>query len=54
MNMALIMTAVKYGATVANYAEVTALHKNAAGKLTGAQITDVQSGESFAVNAKVA
>ena len=32
MNVALIMTAVKLGATVANYCGVTQLHKNADGK----------------------
>jgi len=52
MNMALIMTAVKHGATVANYAELTSLEKNAAGKITGAQVRDNLSGETWTVHAK--
>lgn len=54
MNVSLIMTAVQHGATVANYAEVTALHKKAAnGKLCGARVRDVFTGEEFNVRAKV-
>jgi glycerol-3-phosphate dehydrogenase len=53
MNMALIMTAVKYGATIANYAELRALNKDAAGKVTGAEVVDLMSGEKITVKAKV-
>lgn len=55
MNMALIMTAVQQGATVANYAEVTELHKDTpgTGKLYGASIKDKLTGEEFNVRAKV-
>ena len=52
--MSLIMTAVQHGATVANYAEVIALHKKAAnGKLCGARVKDVFTGEEFDVQTKV-
>jgi len=48
------MTAVQHGATVANYAEVTALHKKSAdGKLCAARVRDVFTGEEFNVRAKV-
>ncbi|KAG5634611.1 hypothetical protein H0H81_001380 [Sphagnurus paluster] len=52
MNIALIMTAVKLGATVANYCEVTALHKDSTGHITGAQATDTLTGASFRIRAK--
>ncbi|KAH8113488.1 FAD dependent oxidoreductase-domain-containing protein [Phellopilus nigrolimitatus] len=51
MNMALIMTAVKHGATVANHVEVTELQKEA-GKLNGAVVRDNITGESWNVRAK--
>lgn len=51
--MALIMTAVKHGATVANYTELTDLKKDKDGKITGAEVVDVLSGEKIAVKAKV-
>jgi len=53
MNMALIMTAVKAGATVANYCEVTQLHKDANGKLNGAKVKDTLTGNEWNVRAKV-
>jgi len=53
MNIALIMSAVKHGAKVANYCEVTELHKNADGKLSGASIRDNLTGKEFPVRAKV-
>lgn len=53
MNIALIMTAVKYGAIVANHCEVTTLHKDATGKLYGARVKDNLSGEEWNVRAKV-
>lgn len=53
MNVALIMTAVKLGATVANYCGVTELHKDAQGKLVGAKVKDELTGREFNVRAKV-
>lgn len=47
------MTAVKHGATVANYCEVTDLHKDSNGKLNGARVKDNLTGEEFNVRAKV-
>ncbi|KAF7969366.1 hypothetical protein HWV62_27492 [Athelia sp. TMB] len=52
MNIALIMTAVKHGATVANYCEVTELHKNDSGKLNGARVKDTLTGKEWNVRAK--
>lgn len=51
--MALIMTAVKHGATVANKVEVVKLHKDANGKLNGARVKDKLTGEEWDVKAKV-
>ena len=55
MNMALIMTAVQQGATVANYVEVTELHKDTpgTGKLYGARVKDKLTGQEWDVRAKV-
>ena len=53
MNVALIMTAVKHGAVVANYCEVNNLHKDKDGKLTGAKVKDNLTGEEWNVKAKV-
>jgi glycerol-3-phosphate dehydrogenase len=52
MNMALVMTAVKEGAIVANHCEVTNLHKDATGKLYGARVKDNLSGDEWNVRAK--
>ncbi|KAF7294670.1 Glycerol-3-phosphate dehydrogenase [Mycena indigotica] len=52
MNMALILSAVKHGATVANYCEVTDLHKGSDGKLNGARVKDNMTGKEFDVRAK--
>ncbi|KAF9474285.1 DAO-domain-containing protein [Pholiota conissans] len=52
MNVALIMTAVKHGAVVANYCEVKNLHKDNDGKLTGAKVKDNLTGEEWNVKAK--
>ncbi|KAF6754931.1 DAO-domain-containing protein [Ephemerocybe angulata] len=52
MNIALILTAIKHGATVANYCTVTALHKSPSGRLTGAQVTDTLTNTSFPVRAR--
>ena len=53
MNIALIMSAVKQGAIVANYCEVTKLNKDESGKLTGARVKDALTGEEWDVKAKV-
>ena len=53
MNIALIMTAVKLGATVANKVEVTQLIKDAEGKIEGARVKDNLTGDEWEVKAKV-
>jgi len=53
MNIALIMTAVKLGATVANKVEVTELLKDADGKIQGARVRDNLTGDEWEVTAKV-
>lgn len=53
MNTALIMTAVKHGAVVANHVEVTSLEKNADGKVCGASVQDNLTGDKWTVRAKV-
>ncbi len=52
MNLALILTAIKHGAVVTNYTEVTSLQKDTAGKLVGAMIKDTTTGTEFLVRAK--
>ncbi|KAI0357605.1 DAO-domain-containing protein [Trametes cingulata] len=53
MNMALIMTAVKQGAVVANHVEVTSLDKNGvAGKIQGARVRDALTGQEWNIRAK--
>src|SRR3569833_1144287 len=41
MNVSIAMTAALYGATVVNHAEVTALTKDASGRLCGARVRDL-------------
>ena len=53
MNVALVMTAVKHGATVANHTEVVALHKDPTGKLRGARVKDKLTGNEWDVKCKV-
>jgi len=53
MNIALITTAVKLGAVIANYCEVTQLHQDSNGKLNGACVKDNLTGEEWNVKAKV-
>jgi glycerol-3-phosphate dehydrogenase len=53
MNIALIMTAVKLGATVANKVEVTQLLKNGDGKIEGACLRDNITGKEWDVKARV-
>ena len=52
MNVALVMTAVKHGAVVANHVEVTQLRKNDEGKLVGAEVQYTLTGERWEVRAK--
>ncbi|ESK86944.1 glycerol-3-phosphate dehydrogenase [Moniliophthora roreri MCA 2997] len=52
MNIALILTAVKHGAVVANYTEVTQLHKDKTGQLNGARLKDNLTGEEWNIRAK--
>ena len=53
MNIALIMTAVKHGAVVANHTEVVKLLKDASGKLNGARVRDNLTGKEWDVKTKV-
>lgn len=53
MNMALILSAVHQGATVANYTSVIALTKDANGKLNGATLRDELTGDEWNIKAKV-
>lgn len=60
MNVALATTAAHYGATMVNHLEVTALEKDASGKICGARVKDliperdgsVEHSEEFVVRAK--
>ena len=51
MGINLLQTAVEQGATVANYMKVTALTKNAQGKISGVSVADELSGQSFELKA---
>ena len=53
MNIALVMTAVKHGAVVANHTEVVELIKDASGRLKGALVRDNLTGREWNVKAKV-
>jgi glycerol-3-phosphate dehydrogenase len=59
MNVSLAMTAALYGTTIVNHIEVTALEKDASGKLNGARVKDLvaerngQKAEEFSIKAKV-
>ncbi|KAG5989618.1 hypothetical protein E4U43_004466 [Claviceps pusilla] len=44
MNVSLALTAMLYGATVLNHVEVTALEKDAHGKICGAKVRDLMAG----------
>ncbi|KAG6052567.1 hypothetical protein E4U17_005657 [Claviceps sp. LM77 group G4] len=48
MNVSLALTAMLYGATLLNHVEVTALEKDANGKICGAKVKDVIAGEGTA------
>ena len=51
--MALIMSAVKHGAIVANYCEVTKLNKGPNGKINGVRVKDNLTGEEWNIRTKV-
>lgn len=53
MNIAIIMSAVKHGAVIANYTQVSKLHKDANGKLNGAKVRDTLTGRTCNVRARV-
>ncbi len=53
MNVAIAQTAAEEGAAIANHVEVTALHKNDSGKLTGATVRDTLSDKTWDITAKV-
>ncbi|ORY68060.1 putative glycerol-3-phosphate dehydrogenase [Leucosporidium creatinivorum] len=52
MNMALITTAVQYGAVAANHTDVTSLIKNDEGKIIGARMKDNLTGRTWETKAK--
>ena len=53
MNIALIMSAVKHGAIVANYCEVMKLNKGPNGKINGARVKDNLTGDEWDIRTKV-
>ena len=53
MNIALIMSAVKHGAIVANYCEVMKLNKGPNGKIYGARVKDNLTGDEWDIRTKV-
>ncbi|BGP51636.1 mitochondrial glycerol-3-phosphate dehydrogenase [Rhodotorula kratochvilovae] len=52
MNVALLLTAVQYGAVAANHCEVTSLIKDADGKVRGARMKDVLTGREWETKSK--
>ncbi|KAF9365250.1 mitochondrial glycerol-3-phosphate dehydrogenase [Mortierella sp. NVP85] len=52
MNVALGLTAVQYGAVIANHVEVIELHKDANKRLCGAKLKDNLTGKEFNVKAR--
>ncbi|KAF9370911.1 mitochondrial glycerol-3-phosphate dehydrogenase [Mortierella sp. AD011] len=52
MNVALGLTAVQYGAVIANHVEVVELHKDSNKRLCGARVRDTLTGREFDVKAK--
>lgn len=53
MNVALALTAVNHGATMANHCEVKSLTKDENGIVNGAVLCDVFTGDEWTVKAKV-
>ncbi|GAA5929771.1 hypothetical protein JCM3775_006547 [Rhodotorula graminis] len=52
MNVALLLTAVQYGAVAANHCEVTSLIKDGEGKIKGARMRDVLTGREWETKSK--
>jgi len=52
MNVALALTAITYGAVIANHVEVTRLLKDENGIVSGAHVKDILTGEEWDVKAK--
>lgn len=48
-----ILTAIEGGATVVNYTEVTGFTKNSSGKVTDAQVKDVETNTTTSIKAKI-
>jgi len=48
----LAQTALEQGATVLNYFKVVSLLKDAAGKIAGVSVTDIETGKTYAINGK--
>lgn len=53
MNLAIILTAIRYGANCVNHVAVTELIKDSSGKLCGAKLRDMIGGQEWNVRAKV-
>ena len=53
MNLALALTAAAHGAAVSNYVEVERLRKSRAGRIMGAAVRDVLSGDAWEVRARM-
>jgi len=53
MNMALILTAVQYGAVAANHTEVVDLLKDSEGRISGCKMRDVITGREWETKSKV-
>jgi glycerol-3-phosphate dehydrogenase len=51
MNVSIALTAVLYGAVVANHVEVTSLTKDAQGMIAGANMRDMLTGDTWTTNA---
>jgi glycerol-3-phosphate dehydrogenase len=51
--IALVKTAYKNGAVLANYTKLNSFEKEASGKITKANVEDVISGEKFAIKSKI-
>ncbi|KAF0531884.1 DAO-domain-containing protein [Gigaspora margarita] len=52
MNVAIALTAISHGATVANHVEVTHLLKNEDGKIVGARVRDNLNGDEWDIKSK--
>ncbi|EGT42172.1 hypothetical protein CAEBREN_07787 [Caenorhabditis brenneri] len=52
MNLAIILTAIRHGAACANHVRVEKLSKDETGKVTGAHVKDMVTGEEWDIKAK--